>query len=87
MPKKVLATRGNTYSLTPAGKKNLADVTGQGALIRDILASKGPLTAAEIVTRAGKNLKSKTPAKNVAFYLCIWKADGFVKFGPKSAKK
>lgn len=80
--KKAASVRGNTYVLTAAGKKSLADVNGQGALIRDILASKGPLTAAEIVTRAGKNLKSKTPAKNVAFYLCIWKADGFVKYGP-----
>lgn len=78
--------RGNTYVLTAEGKKHLADVSGQGALIRDCVAKHGPLTAAQIVERIGKNLKSETPAKNIAFYLCVWKADGFVKFGPAPKK-
>lgn len=77
------SVRGNTYSLTATGTKHLADVSGQGALIRDCISKHGPLTAAAIVERIGKALKSATPAKNVAFYLCVWKADGFVKFGAK----
>lgn len=81
--KKSTATRGNTYVLTAAGKKHLADISGQGALIRDCVAKHGPITAAQIVDRIGKALKSETPAKNIAFHLCIFKADGFVKFGPK----
>jgi len=81
--KKAKTARGNTYVLTPTGKKHLADVSGQGAIIRDTISRHQPITAAQIVDRVGKSLKSKTPAKNIAFYLCIWKADGFVKFGAK----
>lgn len=76
-------SRGNTYIITESGKKHLADVSGQGAIIRDCLkGSKNGLTASEVVERVGKALKTETPAKNVAFYLCVWRADGFVKFGP-----
>lgn len=86
MAKKVAAKkpRGNSYVLTASGSKALADVTGQGKVVRDILKSRGPITAAGIVSAAGKKLDTKTPEKNVAFYLCIWKADGLVKFGPKA---
>lgn len=80
---KASSSRGNTYQLTATGAKHLADVSGQGALIRDAVAKHGPLTAASIVERIGSALKSATPAKNVAFYLCVWKSDGFIKFGPK----
>ena len=80
------AQRGNSYVLTATGKKHLAEVSGQGALIRDTVAKHGPITASGIVERISKALKSATPAKNIAFYLCIWKADGFVKFGPKRSK-
>lgn len=76
--------RGNTYILTASGSKALETVTGQGKVIRDIIKRKGPVTAAGIVSAAGKSLDTKTPEKNVAFYLCIWKADGLVKFGPKA---
>lgn len=78
--------RGNTYVLTADGKKHLVDVSGQGALIRDCVAKHGPVTAAQIVERIGKNLKTESPSKNIAFYLCVWKADGFVKFGPAPKK-
>lgn len=81
--KKATAVRGNTYVLTASGNKALAETKGQGAVIRDVLKRRGPITAAGIVSAAGKAIKSATPAKNVAFYLCVWRADGFVKFGPK----
>lgn len=86
MATKTVAQRGNSYVLTATGKKHLADVSGQGALIRDTIAKHGPITASGIVERIGKALKSATPAKNIAFYLCVWKADGFVKFEPKHSK-
>lgn len=76
------ATRGNTYQLTATGTKHLQDVSGQGAIIRDALKGR-TLTSAEIGDRVGKSLKTPNPSKTIAFYLCTWKADGFVKFGPK----
>lgn len=84
MAKKIVSTRGNTYVLTPQGKKHLADVSGQGAIIRDTLARHQPITAAAINARCGKALKSKSALTNIGFYLSIWKSDGFVKFGPKA---
>lgn len=81
--KAVASPRGNTYVLTATGTSKLADVSGQGAIIRDVL-KKGAITAAGILAKAGKALKSDTPAKNIAFYLCIWRSKGFVKFGPKA---
>ena len=76
---KAAASRGNSYLLTATGKKHLADVSGQGAQIRDTLkASRTPLTAAQIRERL-----PKIPKENIAFYLSTWKADGFVKFSGK----
>lgn len=90
MPKKVKAVktetsaRGNTYVLTATGVKHLQDISGQGALIRNtIKASKKPLTSSEIAERLGKALKAPNPLKTIQFHLCVWKADGLVKFGPK----
>lgn len=75
--KKPTSTRGNTYTLTATGKKHLADIGGQGGQIRDLLAKRS-ITAADI----GKSLP-KIPKPNIAYYLSVWKADGFVKFGAK----
>ena len=79
--KAATAPRGNTYSLTATGKKALADKKGQGAIIRDCIAKAGAITARGIAEKVGKALGSDTPEKNIAFYLCIWKADGFLKTG------
>jgi hypothetical protein len=76
---KAAISRGNSYILTATGKKHLADVSGQGAQIRDTLkASRVPLTAAQLSERL-----PKMPKPNIAFYLSTWKADGFVKFSGK----
>lgn len=79
--KPAASPRGNTYTLTATGKKHLADVSGQGALIRDTIAKHQPITAAEVSTRL-----PKVPKPNIAFYLSVWKGDGFVKFGTKKSK-
>ena len=86
--KKVVKTtsRGNTYQLTASGKKALTDISGQGALIRDTIAQHGPITSKAIVERIGAKLGTENPAKNIAFYLCTWKSDGFLTFGPKPKK-
>lgn len=73
------AERGNKYALTASGKKALAEVTGQGALIFSVL-KKGPATAADIFSKVGKQMKSESAQKNIAFYLSVWKTDGLVKF-------
>lgn len=83
---KSTSTRGNTYQLTATGTKHLQDVSGQGAVIRDCIKKSGPITAAGILEKIGKALKSKTPGRNIAFYLSTWKSDGFVKFGPRPKK-
>jgi len=80
--KKKPGVRGNTYVLTASGKKGLADIGGQGAIIRDCLASNGPLTSAQIDEKVGKKIGA-TSKKAIGYYLCQWKNDGFVKFGPK----
>lgn len=76
-------TRGNTYVLTAKGQTELAEVSGQGELIRNTLRSKSNSTAADLLTRMGKKLDAPNPAKTLAFYLSIWKKAGFVKFGSK----
>jgi hypothetical protein len=84
--RKTVVRSGNTYVLTASGKKDLADVSGQGAIIRDTIARHQPITAAEITSRVGKALKTPNPGRTVSFYLCVWKGDGFVKFGAKKSK-
>lgn len=79
-------SRGNTYVITASGKKALTDISGQGALIRDCIAQHGPITSKNIVERIGAKLGTENPAKNIAFYLCTWKSDGFLTFGPKPKK-
>ncbi len=81
---KKVAVRGNTYVLTPVGKTQLAEISGQGKLIRAAVTS-GALTSSQITSKVGKKLGAPNPAKTVAFYLAIWHKAGFVKFGPKKA--
>ena len=81
---KVATVRGNTYVLTAIGKTQLAEISGQGRMIRETL--KKPMTAAEVVSHLGKRLGAPNPAKTVAFYLSVWRGAGFVKFGPKGGK-
>ena len=81
---KVATVRGNTYVLTAVGKTQLAEISGQGRMIRETL--KKPMTAAEVVSHLGKRLGAPNPAKTVAFYLSVWRGAGFVKFGPKGGK-
>lgn len=82
---KVATVRGNTYVLTAVGKAQLAEISGQGRMIRDTLLKK-PMTAAEVVSHLGKRLGAPNPANTVAFYLSVWHGVGFVKFGPKGGK-
>jgi hypothetical protein len=81
--KKVTAVRGNTYVLTAKGRKQLESVSGQGLVIATALRKHGAQTASQLLSRIGKAMKSKTAGKNLAFYLCIWRSEGLVAYGPK----
>jgi hypothetical protein len=80
---KSAAVRGNTYTLTAVGATQLAEISGQGKMIRDAVKSLKNPTSSQVVARVGKKLGAPNPAKTVAFYLAIWHKAGFVKFGPK----
>jgi hypothetical protein len=83
MAGKQARSRGNTYVLTPKGVKHMESVTGQARLMANALRKSGPLTSAQLLAKVGKSFKSKSAADNLAFHLCVWRREGFIKFGPK----
>ena len=80
------STRGNSYMLTAPGKKALEAITGQGAVIRDALDKFGSMTSSQLRDKIGTKVHADEDVakKTIAYYLCVWKSDGHVKFGPKA---
>lgn len=84
--KRVVRPRGNTYELTAVGLTQLAEVSGQGKIIRDALKKSQPISASSLLAKVEKALHAPNPSKTLAWYLSIWHKAGFVKFGQRASK-
>lgn len=70
--------RGVIYRLTPKGAKVLAEITGQGKVVKSILKQMRQATACDLKKRIGKRLKTKKPGNVLAAYLTKWRQKGLV---------
>lgn len=70
--------RGVIYRLTPKGLKVLAEISGQGKVVKQTLAKMGKANAANLIKRVGKKVKTKKPGNVIAAYLTKWRQKGLV---------
>lgn len=70
--------RGVIYRMTPKGIKMLAEITGQGKIVKSVLKAMRQANAAQLQKRIGKRLKTRKPGNVMASYLTKWRQRGFV---------
>lgn len=71
--------RGVVFVLTPEGKKEVDNITGQGRLILKTLRRMGQATATDLRCRMGRSFKTKNnPASVIGVYLNRFKRNGLL---------